>query len=59
MITAIPGLTDCAYDALLGIYEQDRTLWAAVYAVGQITGMDGAAGVRHLCAAHRIDPDQE
>jgi hypothetical protein len=41
-------ISDHAFDRLKGIYERDRTLWAAVHACGSI---------RKLATAHGINPD--
>lgn len=62
MIASIDGLTDRAYDALVTIYGSDNSLWAAVYAVGEICEYKTDASRRallSLCSVHRIDPDQE
>lgn len=41
-------VSDAAYDALLAIYERDRHVFSACYAVGSL---------RKLARAHGIDPD--
>ncbi len=41
-------VSDAAYDALKAIYEQDRHVYSACYAVGSL---------RKLAQAHGIDPD--
>lgn len=47
-------IADAAYDQLLAIYERDRIVWAAVYAMNH---RDGWTGIRKLAFAHGINPD--
>tara|TARA_R110000868_G_scaffold250896_3_gene507646 strand:+ start:770 stop:922 length:153 start_codon:yes stop_codon:yes gene_type:complete len=49
-------ISDRAFDQLLAIYEHDRILWAAAYAMHQI---DAERPLRALAQVHGIDPDQE
>ena len=52
--------TDRAYDALLAKYGTDNSVWTAVYAAKELSGLpffDGEHALRSLCRAHRINPD--
>ena len=41
-------ISDAAYDGLIAIYERDRSVFAACYAVGSL---------RKLASRHGINPD--
>ena len=56
----MPNITDTAFDKLLAIYEEDRALWAAVYAMGEVCEYKsnfGERALRTLSSAHGINPD--
>lgn len=62
-------ISDTAFDKLLAIYERDRILWAAVYAVSELNTVWSRMAfapssmrlteraLMNLCAIHHIDPD--